>query len=120
MNDPEELLPGKCIVCFTRGSLQHYAGHFSWLNASICTACDARQAEPLILVVLSTAARGGPEACEPGASAWVSYLAPHYIGWPEICALYRDNIDYMLDIVATDLGPETARLFRNPAKIIKQ
>ena len=120
MNDPEELLPGKCVVCLTRGNLQHYAGHFSWLNASICKACDARQAEPLSLVVLWAAARGGPEACEPAASAWMSYLAPPYIGWPEICALYRDNIDSMLDIVATELGPETAHFLQNPAKIIKQ
>jgi len=120
MNDPDELLPGKCVVCFTRGNLQHYAGHFSWLNASICKACDARQAEPLSLVVLWAAARGGPDACDADASSWVSYCAPDYIGWPEIRALYPDQIGAMLDIVEAELGAEFADRFRDPVKIIKQ
>jgi len=78
-----------------------------------------RQAEPLSLVLLWAKAKGGPEACKLPASSWVSYVAPDYIGWPKICALYPEAIESMLDILVSELGPEITQCFEKPVKIIK-
>jgi hypothetical protein len=39
----------------------------------------------------------------------VSYSAPHYVGWDDICVLYREQIGDILSLIAAELGPDYAQ-----------
>jgi hypothetical protein len=108
----EKILPGKCVVCFSRGGLHRYAGHFPWLRAEVCPACRSRRAEPLSLVLLWISVNGGPDACGDVASGWVTHGPQGYVGWDGIRALYAEEIDGMLSIIETELGPDYAEAMR--------
>jgi len=114
MHPPEDALPGKCIVCFSRGKLRRYAGRITWLRASICPACHSRQAEPLSFILLLISMNGGPDACADVAAGVVSYSAsaPRYVGWDDIRVLYHEQIGDMLSLIEAELGPDYAAAIR--------
>ena len=114
-----EVLPGKCIVCFSRGNLRRYAGHFRWLTASICSTCEAECAEPLGAVLLWIAVNGGPDACADVAGDWVIYNPPDFVGWEAIRRVYTQEIDGILSLIESELGHEYAQAFRSgrPSRI---
>jgi hypothetical protein len=112
MHLPEDALPGKCIVCFSRGKMRRYAGRITWLCASICPACHSRRAEPLSFILLLISMNGGPDACADIAAGVVIYSAPRYVGWDDICVLYREQIGDMLSLIEAEFGSDYAAVMR--------
>jgi len=114
-------MPRKCVVCFSRGKLRRYAGHFPWLKASICRTCEAEGAEPLGLILLWISVRGGPEACADAGEGWVTYSPPNYVGWDAIRLLYIQEIDGMLSLIKSELGQEYANAIKSsPPRRLQQ
>jgi hypothetical protein len=103
----------KCVVCFSRGNLRRYVGHFPWLKASICRTCEAEGAEPLGLILLWISVRGGPEACSNAGEGWVTYSPPNYVGWDAIRLLYIQEIDGVLSLIGNELGQEYANAIKS-------
>lgn len=110
MDNLRKALKSECVVCASRGKLKRYAGRFDWLNASICSRCAARKAEPLAIIFLEIATEGVPEACEPDAYSWVSFSHGKYLSWPEICVIYRHSVDDWLVSIEDKFGKEFVEL----------
>lgn len=117
MDNLRDLLIMECVVCASRGKLKRYAGVFEWLNASICSRCAARKAEPLAIIFLSIGIEGTPEACEPEACSWVSFSDGKFLAWPEICAIYRRSVDDWLAALEDTFGAEFVELL--PARGVR-
>ena len=113
MSVSNQIMPRKCVVCFSRGNLRRYAGHFPWLKASICRTCEAEGAEPLGLILLWISVRGGPEACADAGEGWVTYSPPNYVGWDAIRLLYIQEIDGMLSLIESEFGQENANTIKS-------
>lgn len=110
MDNLRKLLKSECVFCASQGKLKRYAGRFDWLNASICSRCATRKAEPLAILFLEIATEGVPEACEPEACSWVSFGDGKYLAWPEICAIYRRSVDDWLAALEDTFGTEFVEL----------
>lgn len=110
MDNLRKALKSECVVCAVRGKLKRYAGRFDWLNASICSRCAARKAEPLAILFLEIATEGVPEACEPEACSWVSLGDGKYLAWLEISAIYRRSVDDWLVSIEGKFGTEFVEL----------